>query len=170
MNREQKIKSLDYLKQIFESFKLLVVLDIHKISAEEIRQLRRMLNLKNLNIKVFNNKLCKHAIKGTHMDILSNMLVGQIAIAWDTDNSPMLAKKLKEFHNDFIDLRVKCGMYNGKFIDKKYIKTLSNIPDLPTLRAKIINILSQQSIFIIQRIQHYSLAMLSILNLKKQLF
>jgi len=169
VNREQKIKSLDYLRTIFNSFKLLIVLDIHKIPAEEIRKLRRMLSIKNLNLKVFNNKLCRHAIKDTHLNVMSDMLIGQIAIIWDINNNPTAAQVLKDFKKDIIDLKVKCGIHNGKLIDNQYVKSLSNIPDLPTLRIKIINILSQFSIRIIQNLKYSPLTILSVLNLRKKL-
>jgi large subunit ribosomal protein L10 len=152
VSREKKIKSLDYLRQIFDSFKLLIILDIHKISAEEIRKLRRLLNSKSLNLKVFNNKLCKYAIKDSYLNVMSNMLIGQIAIIWDNNNNPTAAQVLKEFQEDIIDLKVKCGIHNGKLIDNQYIKSLSNIPDLSILRIKIINLLSKYSINIIQNL------------------
>jgi len=169
MNKEQKIKSLDYLRMIFNSFKLLIILDIHKISAEEIRRLRRMLKIKSLNLKVFNNKLCKHAIKNSYLDVISDQLIGQVAIIWDNDNSPMAAKVLKEFQKDIIDLKVKCGFHNGKLISNKYIKTLSNIPNLSKLRIKILNLLSQIARNIILSIKYSSLTVLNILNLRQKL-
>jgi ribosomal protein L10 len=169
VNREQKIKSLDYLRQIFDSFKLLIILDIHKISAEEIRKLRRMLNIKNLHLRVFNNKLCKYAIKDSYLNVMSSMLIGQIAIIWDTHNNPTAAKVLKEFQEDIINLKVKCGIHNGKLIDNEYINSLSNIPNLSTLRVRIIDILSQYSIRIIQNLKYCPLTILSILDLRKKL-
>jgi len=169
VSREEKIKSLSYLEQIFNSFKLLIILDIHKISAEEIRKLRRMLNTKNLNLKVLNNKLCKYAVKDTYLKIISNMLIGQVAIIWDTENNPTAAKVLKEYQHNFIDLKVKCGVHNGKLIDNKYIKNLSNIPDLSTLRVKIINLLLYGSIRIIENLRYSPLTILNVLNLRKKL-
>lgn len=169
MSREEKIKSLSYLKQIFDSFKLLIILDIHKISAEEIRRLRRMLNVKNLNLKVINNKLCRYAVKNTYLKIISNMLIGQIAIIWDTSNNPTAAQVLKEYQSDFIDLKVKCGVYNGKLINSEYINALSNIPDLSTLRVKIINLLLHCSMRIIENLQYCPSTILSVLNLRRKL-
>jgi len=169
MNKEQKIKSLDYLKVIFNSFKLLIILDIHKISAEEIRKLRRMLKRKSLNLKVFNNKLCRHAIKNSYLNIISNQFIGQVAIIWDNTNSPMAAKILKEFQKDIIDLKVKCGLHNGNLISNAYIKSLSNIPNLSKLRIKILHLLSQISRHIILSIKYSSLSILNILNLRRKL-
>jgi len=168
VSREQKTKSLDYLRSILNSFKLLIILDIHKISAEEIRKLRKMLKIKSLNLKVFNNKLCKHAIKDSYLNIMSNMLIGQIAIIWDENNNPTAAQVLKEFQKDIIDLKVKCGIHNGKLISNQYVKTLSNIPNISKLRIKIINILSQYSIRIIQNLKYCPLTILSILDLRKK--
>jgi ribosomal protein L10 len=169
VNREQKAQTLSYLREIFDSFKLLIILDIHKIPAEDIRKLRRMLNVKNLNLKVFSNKLCKHAIKDTYLDVMSKMLIGQVALIWDENNNPTAAQVLKDFQEDIIDLKVKCGIHNGKLITNDYIKLLSNIPNLPTLRIKIISLLSQYSIRIIQNLKHYPLTILNVLDMKKNL-
>lgn len=169
MSREQKAKSLDYLRTVFNSFKLLIILDIHRIPAEKIRELRRMLNANNLNIKVFNNKLCKYAIKDTYLSIMSSMLIGQVAIIWDVQNNPTAAQTLKDFQEDIIDLKVKCGIHNGKLIDNEYVKELSNIPNLSILRMKIINILSQFSLRIIYSLKSCPLTILSVLNLRKKL-
>jgi len=97
------------------------------------------------------------------------MLIGQIAFIWDTNNNPAAAQVLKNFKDDFIDLRVKCGIHNGKLIDNSYIKYLANIPNLPTLRVKIISILSQYSIRIIHNLRYYPLTILSVLNLRKNI-
>jgi ribosomal protein L10 len=128
-----------------------------------------MLTVKNLNLKVFNNKLCKYAIKNSPLSPMSNMLVGQIAMIWDMNNNPTAAQVLKEFKSDIIDLRVKCGIHNGKLINNEYIKSLSNIPNISKLRIKIINILSQFSIRIIQNLRYCPLTILSVLNLRKKL-
>jgi len=168
MNREQKIKSLDYLRTMFNSFKLLIILDIHKISAEEIRTLRRMLKMKSLNLKVFNNKLCRYAIKESFLSVISDKLIGQIAIIWDNINSPMAAQVLKNFQKDIIDLKVKCGLHNGKLINSQYIKSLSNIPNISKLRAKILSLLSQHSRNIVLSIKHSSLTILNILKLRQK--
>jgi len=129
-----------------------------------------MLNFQNINLKVFNNKLCRYAIKDSYLNMISDMLIGQTAIIWDVNNKPTAAKVLQNFRKDIIDIKVKCGVHNGKLIDNDYIEALSNIPDLPVLRIRIINILSHCSIRIVQNLKYCPLTILSILNLKKELF
>lgn len=170
MNREQKIKSLNYLKTIIHSFKLLIILDIHKIKAEEIRKLRRMLKVESVNLKIFSNKLCKYAFKNSPLDIMSDKLVGQIAFIWDENNKPSAAQILKIFKKDIIDLKVTCGFHNGKLVNNEYVKILSNIPNMLKLRAKILNLLLKISKNIIMSIKYKPQILLNILKLRKNSF
>lgn len=167
MNKEQKAKSIDYLRTIFNSFKLLIILDIHKISAEEIRCLRKLLTINNICIKVFKNKLCKYAVKNTSLNVMSNKFAGQIALIWDKQNTPEAARILKTFQKDIISSKIKSGFHNGRIIDCNYIKYLSNIPNISTLRITIVKFLSQPSRHIMRNIQYPLQTIINMLNLKK---
>lgn len=165
--KEKKEKIIEKLKNIFESVKLLILLDIHGISAENMRYLRSMLNKENQNIKVFKNKLSEYAIRNTPLKSLMNNFKGQIALVWDVNNSPTSAQILKEFEKNKMPLKIKYGYHNGIKVNSKYIRYLSNIPNMQELRIKILNTILRISKKILLNIKYQSLTIINILKIKK---
>lgn len=165
--KEKKEMIIETLKDIFKSVKLLILLDIHGISAENMRCLRSMLNKEKQNIKVFKNKLSEYAIKNTPLKSLINNFKGQIALVWDINNTPTSAKVLKEFEKNKIPLKIKNGYHNGSKVNEKYIRYLSDIPSMQELKIQIINTILKISKKILLNIKYQSLTIINILKTKK---
>jgi large subunit ribosomal protein L10 len=165
MIKDYKIKIVHHILSIFQNMKLLIVLNIHGICAENMRSLRATLNKADIKIKVFKNKLTKYAIKNSIFNSLSPDIKGQVAFLWDNKESLMITKLLNNFNKEVINLNVLCGFLNGKKISVDYIKYLSTIPDLATLRLKLLLILS---IIAKQVICKISYQLLMIINIIKQ--
>lgn len=167
MIKEHKIKTIKYLKKTLKNIRLLIILNIHEMRAEDLRILRKMLNENHLNIKVFKNKLSKYAIKDSPFSSISDDLKGQTAFVWDVQSSPVAAKVLKDFREKIKDVKIICGFHDGVKVNTEYLEYLSNIPDMHSLRLKLLNILAIISRKIVFNIKYQSLAIINILKHKK---
>lgn len=138
---KSKIRIISNLKSIFNAASFLVIFNIQGIRAETMRQLRHTIYKNCLKIKVYKNTFKKIAIYKSSLSSLSIKFTGQTAVLWDIEDRPILAQILKNFDDTFITSRVKVGIYQGKLISRDYIKYLSSIPDLNTLKVHLLNII-----------------------------
>ena len=138
MTRENNIKASESLKDIFNKSKLLVLADINGVCSEDIREFRQICMKNNIKVKVVKNRIAKFALKENNIDELHDNFTGQTTIIWDDQDCPTIPKLLKEFNQKKNIIRIKCGLYKGNKIDTKYIDILSEIPDIDTLRMKLL--------------------------------
>lgn len=166
MAREQNIKTIDLIKNILKTVKLLIIIDIHGICAEDMRYLRRELNKKNQHIKVFKNQLSKQAIKDTPLQILSENIKGQVALIWDSYNTPTSPQVLKMCKNNISRSNIVCGFHNGEKKDSAYIEYLSNLPDMRTLRINLLNIVITIHKKLLFNIKYQAITIINLLKIK----
>lgn len=166
MAREQNIKTINLIKNILKTVKLLIVIDIHGICAEDMRYLRRELNKKNQHIKVFKNQLSKQAIKDTPLQVLSENIKGQVAIIWDSCNTPTSSQVLKMCKKNLPSSNIICGFHNGEKRDSAYVEYLSNIPDIRTLRINLLNIVITIHKRLLFNIKYQAITVINLLKIK----
>jgi len=168
MIKQYKKHIVKYLYQELKNANFFILLNIHKVRAEEIRYFRKILFENKVNIKVFKNKLVKCAITDLPMDVMKKKLVGQIALIWHTNISTAIftAKTIYNTKKNIENIYPLCGYINGKIVNETEIKYLSNIPNLHTLRAKLLSILSIYSNKIIYSIKYPLLMIINILKYK----
>lgn len=95
MIKEYKKNIVEYLYKEFKDINFIIILNIHKVRAEEIRYFRKLLFENDINIKVFKNKLIKHSMNNLNISILNDNLVGQIALLWHQNiNKIIIAAKM----------------------------------------------------------------------------
>jgi large subunit ribosomal protein L10 len=143
-----------------------MVLNINKVCVENLRYLRVKLKDKDIKLKIFKNKIVKHAIKNTMLQEISSSLVGQTALLWDDNinNSLVAARIIYDVKKHIETLEPVCGFYNGRKIDNDYIEYLSKIPSMNTLRSKIISLLSGTLKRIVISIRYHLFAIVNILK------
>lgn len=166
MIKKYKVKVIKDIEKIFKNMKLLIILNIKGICAQNMRHLRYELYKENIYIKVFKNKLIKYAIKNSIFNTLTSSLTGQNAFLWDNNNALTATKIINNFDKKINKLKLVCGFLNGKKIDVDYIEYLSNIPNISILRIKLLFLLSIISRKLIYYINYQLLVIINILKQK----
>jgi len=138
MSKESNKKVGKSLQNIFDKSKLLILVDIKGICSEDIREFRKICMAKNVKVKVVKNRVAKFIMKENNINSLYDKFTGQTTIIWDDQDCPTIPRLLKEFNQKKNIIRVKCGLYKGNRIDNQYINILSEIPDINTLRMKLL--------------------------------
>lgn len=169
MIKQYKLDLVKYLQNKLKTTKFLMILNIHKARAEEMRDLRKKLIQENIFLKIIKNKLIKHAIYNTRFDILNKDLFGQVALVWCSNiNLSIIAIKIiYNIKHDKDILHPISGFIGDKKVNSQYIKSLSNIPNINTLRSKLLLILRNYLEKIITSINYSMLMIINILKNKK---
>lgn len=141
MNRDDKIKFVNDMKQNLASSNSLIIVHYQGLSVEDISALRAEVHKAGISFQVVKNKLMKIAIKDTNFSELSTHFTGPVGVALSSD-PVIVAKTIVDFANDNEKLKIIAGMIDKKSINESQIKSLAKMPSLDELRAKLIGLIS----------------------------
>jgi large subunit ribosomal protein L10 len=141
MDRLQKKELVASLSETFGAVPVVIVTRNKGLTVAQVTNLRRKAREAGANFKVSKNKLTRLALNGTVYESLGVMLTGPCAITTSTD--PVAAAKvIANFAKDFDKLEIIGGAMGNTLLDAKGVKTLSELPSLDELRARIIGLVN----------------------------
>jgi large subunit ribosomal protein L10 len=142
MNRTEKQQLIDELHKELESSPHAVLVDFRGLSVPAVTEFRRKVKASGSRYRVVKNSLARRAAKGTALESLEDKLLGTTGIAYTKDDPVALAKVLVEFAKDHPQLAMKAGVVSGaQVLDAAGVKSLSTMPGLPELRARLLGLL-----------------------------
>lgn len=140
MDRGQKEKLIASLAEVFGSVNLVVVTKPTGLTVAESTDLRRRMREAGASFKVTKNRLTRLALKGTRFESLSDLFVGETAIAYSSD--PVAAARVAvKFATDNQKLVVLGGALFQQKLDADGIKNLATLPSLDELRGRLLGML-----------------------------
>ena len=140
MDRAQKQKLVETLRQDLAGTACVVVTHQTGLSVDEVTLLRRQVRDAGASFRVTKNRLAKRALAGTAFESLSPLFTGPTAIAFSRD--PVAAAKVVVgYANRNEKLTIIGGGLAGQQIDATGIKELASLPSLDELRGKLIGLL-----------------------------
>lgn len=140
MDRGQKEKLIASLAEVFGSVNLIVVTRPTGLTVAESTDLRRRMREAGASFKVTKNRLTRLALKGTRFESLSELFVGETAIAYSSD--PVAAARVAvKFATDNQKLVVLGGALFQQKLDAEGIKNLASLPSLDELRGQLVGML-----------------------------
>jgi large subunit ribosomal protein L10 len=138
--REKKLETVEKLKGLFSSNDSVFMTHYHGLSVAQINGLRSKMRANKIEFLVAKNSLTRLGVKGSEFEDLTESFSGPIAIA--VSNDPVAtAKILVEFAKDNEQLKLLGAKVFGGKIDFNGIKSLSTMPSLDELRAKLISLI-----------------------------
>lgn len=141
MNRLEKQELISNLKSIFEDNSCVVVNHYKGLSVAELQSLRRNALQADVGFKVVKNNLAAIALQDTQSEVLKELFVGPVAIAWSND--PITCTKLVvDFSKSNDKLVVMGGCYNSSLLSQSDVKTLASLPSMDELRGKLVGLLT----------------------------
>lgn len=141
MDRSEKEQLVLSLREGFEESSLVIVAHQTGLTVAEVSDLRRQMREVGAQFKVAKNTLARLAVAGTQSEGILALLSGPTALAYSKD--PVAAAKVTvKFANSNDRFKVLGGALDGKVLSHSDIETLSKLPSLDELRAKIIGIIS----------------------------
>jgi large subunit ribosomal protein L10 len=142
MNRTEKQELIDELHKEFEASPHAVLVDFTGLSVPAVTEFRKKMKAAGSRYRVVKNSLALRAAKGTPLEKLGDRLQGATGIAYTGSDPVALAKVLVDFAKDHPALAVKAGVVSGdQLLDAAGVKTLSTMPSLPEMRARLLGLL-----------------------------
>ena len=133
-----KSEKIDALKAKIEKAQVAIVTEYKGYTVEEITALRRSLQKDNGDYTVVKNTLAKIAVKGTPYEILTEKLVGPIALAFGFSDPVSPAKAVSKFIKDTKKGVILGAALDGKLLSESEAKALANLPSKEELYAKML--------------------------------
>ena len=143
MNRADKVRTVDELKQTFSDAPHMLVATFRGLSVNQATVLRSKIRDIGGSCRVIQNRLAKRAAEGTPAQDLAQIFNGPCALATHQDDPVVLAKTLAEFIKDNPQLEVLGGLVDAKStIDAGEFKDLSSMPGALELRAQLLALIN----------------------------
>ncbi|MCJ8324805.1 MAG: 50S ribosomal protein L10 [Rhizobiales bacterium] len=141
MDRAQKEKLIATLHDVFSTKAVCVVAHYKGLSVKQMTDLRRRSTAAGATVKVAKNRLVKLALKGTDMEGISDLFVGQTVISYADDviAAPKVAAAFAKDNEDFVILG---GAMGTTILDEKGVKSLASMPSLDELRGKLVGLIN----------------------------
>lgn len=141
MDRAQKEKLVATLHDVFSNKAVCVVAHYKGLSVKQMTELRRNSTAAGATVKVAKNRLVKLALKGTDMEGISDLFVGQTVITYADDviAAPKVAAAFAKDNEDFVILG---GAMGATILDEAGVKNLASMPSLDELRGKIVGLIN----------------------------
>lgn len=145
MERLEKQKQIEFLKDIFNSSKSIILASVESLNAAEIAALRKKLQNSSVGFKVVKNSLARIASNSTPVSILIDDFKNSTAIAWSTIDEISPARALVEYQESLEKFKIKSGYSVGQKFDFIKIKELAKLPNLAELRAQLLGVMQAVS-------------------------
>lgn len=141
MNREQKTKEVQALKEKFKAAKAIIFAQNMGLKVSEVTRLRKELKKVGVGFKIVKNRLAKLALKDFSVSGLESFFEGPTAMATSQADPVLQAKILVDFIKEHEALKLKGGILGGEILTPDKIKSLSLLPSREELYAKFLSCL-----------------------------
>lgn len=172
MNRQEKQRIIDVIKQDFTSSQAAFVVNMQGMTVEAVQQLRRELHAKKGTIKVAKNTLLKRATSDiAGVNELAPYFKDQIAVVFAEIEAPAVAKILFNTAKKQTHLKLKAGTLDARVISAEDIEFLAELPSREVLLAQVCGTLNapiQQTASLLNQLIARLLYVLNEIEKKKQ--
>lgn len=141
MNRTEKERAVDQLKQDFANVDSAFLVDFRGMKVVDATELRRQIHKSQGRLMVVKNTIAVRATQDTRMKVLAEYFKGPTAIAYSTD-VVALAKILNSTSKENPNLVIKAGYLDGSLIEGKRISEVANLPTKGVLHAQVVGLVS----------------------------
>lgn len=135
------------LAAAFESADGLILVTYGGLTAVENETLRDQLAEKGCEMRLVRNSLAHLVLKQRGFELASDALVGNTAVAFGSAEAVIhAAKTLNSAETKKLNkVKVRVGVLEGRLLSPADVVQLADVPDRPTLQAKILGCMSGPS-------------------------
>jgi large subunit ribosomal protein L10 len=138
MSNHKKDEVVARLAEKLVNNNMVILTDYRGLSVTEITELRKRLREVETDFRVTKNTMTRFAIQKVSMGDLDPFLVGPTAIAFVLGELAPAAKVLSDYERTSSVFTIKGGFLEGQVITAEDVKTVAQLPPMPTLKAKLL--------------------------------
>ena len=138
----EKAETVGAVHQRLKSAKMAIVTEYRGLSVAHMTRLRREIRDASGEYQVIKNTLVRRALEGTAFGDLEKLLEGPNGWVFAYGDPVVLSKALIKFGADHDKLKIKGGVFEGRFMDPAGVKVLSQMPSKPELQAKLLALIN----------------------------
>lgn len=149
----EKAETVAAVHQRLKSANMAIVTEYRGLSVAQITRLRREIRQASGEYQVIKNTLVRRALHDTVYGDLEKLLEGPNGWVFGYEDPVVLSKALIKFADDNDKLKIKGGVFEGKFMDTAGVKILSQMPSKPELQAKLLAMINAPATQLVRLIQ-----------------
>ena len=149
----EKAETVAAVHKLLKSAKMAIVTEYRGLSVAQITRLRREIRQASGEYQVIKNTLVRRALQDTVFGDLEELLEGPNGWVFAYEDPVMLSKALIKFADDNDKLKIKGGVFEGKFMDTAGVKVLSQMPSKPELQAKLLAVINAPATQLVRLVQ-----------------
>lgn len=140
--------------------------DFTRMTVDDTAELRNSLAQEEAEFHVVKNSILNVAARERNLPDLSQWLTGQTAVVVGGKNPSGVAKVLAKFFKAKEKVEVKVGVLGDRAISAQDVSSLADLPDLDTLRAQLLTLLSTPATQLVRVIIAVPQGVLNVLQAK----
>lgn len=137
-SRDEKQKMLNEIREKLKDSKIAIMADFRGLDVASMNSLRRKLREIDGELKVAKNTLTSLAATEIGLKDLDPILEGPTAIAFCKGDPVKPAKLLIDLTREFKQLVIKGGILEGKVIQDKQVRQISELPSREILLGRVV--------------------------------
>jgi large subunit ribosomal protein L10 len=149
----EKAETVAAVHERLKTAKMAIVTEYRGLSVAQMTRLRREIRQASGEYQVIKNTLVRRALQDTVFGDLEKLLEGPNGWAFAYEDPVVLSKALIKFADDNEKLKIKGGVFEGKFMDTAGVKVLSQMPSKPELQAKLLALINAPATQLVRLMQ-----------------
>jgi large subunit ribosomal protein L10 len=141
MNRADKVEFLEQFTERMHAAPFVVLADYRGVTANDVNELRRKLEERDLKFEVVKNTLARKAIAGSDKQPLSDHFVGMTGVIVSGEDPIAAAKAVKECLDPKGKVQVKAGYFEGDILDAAGVAAVASLPGREELLVMLLQTL-----------------------------
>ena len=141
LSKVEKQKIIDDLTSRFHSGPSVFSVEYQGLKVNEMAVLRKKLRKTNTQFRVVKNTLLEKASLGTDMEKIKDLFSGPTAVAICDGESSAAAKVFIDYGEDFPEIKIKGGIFEGEVVDVSRIERIAKLPSRQELLSEFIGLL-----------------------------
>lgn len=145
LTRKQKEELVKDLAEKFSKSTSVVFSDYTGLTVSDLRDLRKELNKEKGEYAIVKNTLIKLALdksglfaQASSKNLIKEKFTGPAAVGLGYGDETFIARTLYNFAKSHLQLKFKCGIVEGKLLQKEEIEELAKLPTKQELLAKVV--------------------------------
>jgi large subunit ribosomal protein L10 len=149
----EKAETVAAVHERLKTAKMAIITEYRGLSVAQMTRLRREIRQASGEYQVIKNTLVRRALQDTIFGDLEKLLEGPNGWVFAYEDPVVLSKALIKFADDNDKLKIKGGVFEGKFMDTAGVKVLSQMPSKPELQAKLLATINAPATQLVRLIQ-----------------